>query len=80
MCRFAGKTATSVAMLHQLASRRVRGVHHAQAARNLCHAAHGDQLAVRGQVVGHDRLVRARDHEVHDPGEHEERAEQPGQH
>ena len=78
MCTFAGKTASSVAMLKRLPRAARARMQHSEAAGDLRDAARLHERASGRQPVGHDRLVRARDHEVHDPGEDEERAEQAG--
>ena len=66
----------SVAISHQPAGRRVAGHHQPGAARHLGRAAGVDERAVRRQVVGHDRLVPARAHEVQGAGDHEDRPDE----
>ena len=77
MFTLAGKTASIVAISHQPAQRDVRP-QHAGAAGHLRHAAEVDELAVGGQRLRHDRLVRPRLEEVQRAGGEEEGAEDRG--
>ena len=64
MLRFAGNTATRVAISHHPAQDRVRGTHQTHAAGDLGDTAREDELAVGRQEPRHHRLIGLRNHEV----------------